>query len=133
MSITEIKEVEKEYGLVEEIPSHADKDKFLSNMKEETKKKYLAEVKEKTKPIKAKFKNYMPHGADHGMFFKRYASDNVQYWRFKDGETYTIPKGLAEDVNRRCKKSVPTKLKDANGMPIMKRENAQEFISSELD
>lgn len=129
MSITEIKQPKKEYGLIRTMPPHKNGEKNIKAMKAETKERYLKAMKEGTRLVKARFRNNSPHEADHEMIYKNFAGEDIQVWRFKHNETYDVPKGLVGHVNKNCKKTQNTLVRGSDGKPSVKIIQAQEFVS----
>lgn len=120
-------DTDKKYGLINEVWPSNKGEKNIKNMKDESRKKYMEKLKYDSTPVKAKFRNFEPKGADHTLHYKKYGCEPLQTWRFQDGETYTIPLGLVEYVNETCRKSHNT-LNNANGQPKVDIDQLQEFI-----
>ena len=116
---------DKKYGLINEVWPTNKGEKNIKNMKDENRKKYMEELKLNSKPVKAKFRNYEPKGADHVMHYKQYGCESLQTWRFKDNDNYTVPFGLVEYVNNTCKRSFNTMNGDKADVIT---ETLQEFI-----
>jgi hypothetical protein len=52
--------------------------------------------------------------------FKKYKEDQVENFELYDGQTYTIPLGVAKHLNKNCWYPVHAYAKDDNGLPAMK-------------
>ena len=90
--------------------------------------------KEDERLVKGTFKNLEVEGGDVTFSYRGYKGEPIRVYSFIDGESYTIPLGVAKHINRNCKYSRSAHLVDKNGMPMTgagKPKQRYEFISNE--
>lgn len=72
-----------------------------------------------SKPVTGMFKNLEDTGGSFSFMYKKYKGDPHQRYTLKDGQTYTIPLGVAKHINS-LKKVERDYAKDAQGVKTLK-------------
>jgi hypothetical protein len=84
-------------------------------------KKSLRFQKEKDQePVKGIFRFKEVPGGTMGFYYSQYKGEHPKLYRLKDGEVYTIPRGVARHLNNDCWYPVHSHTVDADGNPIYK-------------
>lgn len=94
-----------------------------------------ASCKEESKLVKGIFKNIESSGGDLTFAYRAYKSEPIRVYELIDGESYTIPLGVARHINRQCKYTKSAHLVDKEGRPIVgagKHTQRYEFISTDF-
>lgn len=90
--------------------------------------------KEDSRAVKGVFKNIECPGGDLEFAIRLYRGDPIRKYHLIDGESYTIPFGVAKHINRQCKYKKSTHLIDTNGRPIVGAGNPidrYQFVSQD--
>lgn len=93
-------------------------------------KAYIAD----SKLVKGTFKNIECPGASLEFSLRLYKQDPIRVYNFEDGESYTIPMGVAKHINRQCQYKRSKHLVDKEGNPIIGYNNPisrYQFVSED--
>lgn len=81
--------------------------------------------------VTGKFQCHEPRGGSVKFSFKQYKGDPVKTYEFHDGQTYTIPLGVAKHLNNNCNYPVYSEILGPDGLrtsDITKRVQRFNFI-----
>lgn len=96
-------------------------DKQTTTIAGKTPKQNLRYQRDKDRePVKGIFKFYEVPGGTMKFSYKEYKADPVERFELTDGETYTLPLGVAKHLNKRGSYPVHAHAMDANGGPMLK-------------
>lgn len=70
--------------------------------------------------VKGIFRFYEVPGGLMEFVFKKYKEDEVETYKFHDGQIYTIPLAVARHLNNGCAYPIHSYMQDENGAPVMK-------------
>ena len=90
--------------------------------------------KEDSKMVKGIFKNLEAPGGDVEFAFRKHKGDSIMIYTMKDGETYTIPLGVAKHLNIDTRVPIHSHLCDSEGKPMTcanKFRERYQFLSTE--
>jgi hypothetical protein len=79
-----------------------------------------AQKERDAKPVTGKFKYPEKPGDTLTFPYRKYPKEPIKIWKFTDGQVYTIPKGIANHLQKEGKYIVHEHCLDANGMPSMR-------------
>ena len=74
--------------------------------------------KKDSRLVKGVFKNIEAPGGNLEFAYRGHRGDPVRVYKFKDGETYEIPLGVAKHINNNTKVPINKYLSDSQGKPI---------------
>lgn len=110
-----------------------------SSLSPEAKKKASEAVetarKIDSKLVKGIFKNLESPGGDLQFAYHKYKGEPTRVYNFIDGESYTIPLGVAKHINNQCKYKKCKHLVDQNGKPVIAADKPIEryqFVSTDF-
>jgi len=111
---------------------------FHKKLSAEEKKKSSERIRkaheEDSKLVKGVFKNIECPGGDLEFAIRLYKEDPIRKYHFIDGESYTIPLGVAKHLNRQCKYTRSKHLVDKDGNPMIgagKPIERYQFVSND--
>ena len=110
------------------------REKLLPEAKKKASDLIEAARKEDEKMVKGIFKNIESPGGDLTFAYRSYKQEPIRVYEFIDGESYTIPLGVARHINRQCKYSKSAHLVDKEGRPMIgsgKPTQRYEFVSTD--
>jgi len=90
--------------------------------------------KEDEKMVTGVFKNQESPGGDLTFAYRGYKGEPIRVYNLIDGESYTIPLGVARHINRQCKYKKSAYLVDKTGKPMIgagKATQRYEFSSTD--
>ena len=90
---------------------------------------------ENAKPVTGVFKNLEAPSGDLEFVYREFKGDPLRSYYFKDGETYTIPLGVAKHINKQCKYKRSKYLLDKNGVPAISSDKPiqrYQFVSTDF-
>lgn len=108
--------------------------KLSKEEKSKSKEQIEKEWKENSKLVKGVFHNVEAPGGDLEFAYKEYPQDPIRKYHLKDGESYTIPLGVARHLNRNCQYKRNKWLVDKEGKPMMdwdKSTRRYQFVSDD--
>lgn len=93
--------------------------------------------KEHSKPVKGVFRFIESSGGTLEFPFRELPGEPIQIWALKDGETYTIPLGLAKHINNNMKRPKRDYMRNAKGEKMLTTAingwtQRAEFVSTDL-
>jgi len=95
----------------------ADSDSVLKKRRFTTEE--LARLRDKdAELVTGKFKYHESRGGTFEIYFKIHAGDEITKYELKDGQVYSIPKGLAKHLRNNCWYPIHSFTKDENGHPV---------------
>jgi len=71
-------------------------------------------------PVRGIFRFKEVPGGTMGFYFAKYKGEHPKLYRLKDGEVYTLPRGVARHLNNDCWYPVHSHTVDADGKPVHK-------------
>lgn len=106
-----------------------------AEMKKKASDMIEAAKKEDAKLVKGLFKNLISEGGDASFAYRAYKGDPIRVYTLVDGETYTIPLGVAKHINNQCQYQKSKYLLDKEGEPMVglgKPTQRYQFISTDF-
>jgi hypothetical protein len=110
------------------------RDKRTVDQKKAAREELKKQWQDDSKLVKGVFHNVEAPGGDVKFAYKEYAQDPIRVYTFKDGESYTIPLGVAKHINRQCKYKKHKHLIDKDGNQIKawdKPTTRYQFVSDD--
>lgn len=75
------------------------------------------EVERDREPVTGVFRYYEIPGARFTFMYRKHPGEPIEKYDFMDGETYTIPRGVAEHLNQNCWYPEHEYLQNEDGTP----------------
>ena len=111
------------------------REKLSAEAKKKASEKVDAACKEDSKMVSGVFKNIESPGGDVTFTYRGYLADPIRVYNLVDGESYSLPLGVARHINRQCKYTKSAHLVNKDGTPMIgagKPTQRYEFISTDF-